>query len=407
MVQGYFTRSMRALVLVSCLAAPAFAQTGAPDNVVKIGVLNDMSGPYSDLGGKGSVVAARMAIEDFGSKVLGVPVELISADHGNKPDVALGIAREWFDRQRVDTILDLFGSNVSLAVMDLAKAKNRVVFINGAGTTRITNDACTANSVHASWDGYSQSNGMITAIVKQGGDSWFFLTVDNVGGHGVEKDAVAAATAAGAKVLGTVRYPLGTSDFSSFMLQAQASKAKMIGLITSGADTVNAVKTANEFGLVKGGQTLVGLATFISEVHSLGLNVAQGMLLNESFYWDYDDQTRQFAQRFFKLTQKMPTGVQASIYSNVMHYLKSVAAAGTDDATVVMRKMKELPVVDFFARNGKIRENGRMIFDNYLAEIKKPQDSKYPWDYYTIKAVIPAEQAFQPLSESTCPLVKR
>jgi branched-chain amino acid transport system substrate-binding protein len=347
-----------------------------------------------------------MAIEDFGNAVLKAPVVLVSADHQNKPDVAVGIAREWFDTQQVDVILDLIGSNVSLAVMELAKNKNRIVFLNGAGTTRITNDACTPNSVHASWDGYSQSNGMITAIVKQGGDSWFFLTVDNAGGHSVEKDAIAAVNAANGKLAGTVRYPLGTIDFSSFILRAQASNAKMIGLITSGADTVNAVKSANEFGLIKGGQTLVGLATFIGEIHSLGLDVAQGMLLNESFYWDYDDQTRQFAQRFFKIMHRMPSGVHASIYSNVMHYLKSIAAAGTDNAMDVMHKMKELPVHDFFARNGRIREDGRMIFDNYLVQVKRPQESKYPWDYYKIKAVIPAEEAFQPLSESTCSLVK-
>lgn len=390
-------------------AAPSLAQAQGKTsfNVVRIGVLTDMSGPYSDLAGKGSVTAAQMAVEDFGGKVLGAPVDVIFADHMNKPDVAANIAREWLDTKQVDVIVDLAGSPVSLAVMELAKQNNKIVFITGSGTSRITNDSCNANTVHTSWDSYSQSYSIVNAVYKQGGASWFFITLDNAGGKGVEKDAIDAVQAAGGSVLGQARFPLGTPDFSSFMLQAQASKAKVVAFIGNGADTVNAAKAASEFGIAKGGQTLVAMTTLIPEIHSIGLAAAQGMTMNEAFYWDFDEQTRKFARRFFERMQKMPNSINAGIYSSVTSYLKSVQAAGTDDTKSVMTVLKKTPINDLYARNGRIREDGRMILDMYLVQVKKPGESKYPWDYYTIKSVVPAAQAFQPLSKSTCPLVKK
>jgi branched-chain amino acid transport system substrate-binding protein len=395
-----------AVAALACAAsASSLAQGKVSANVVRIGVLTDMSGPYSDIAGKGSVAAAQMAVEDFGGKVLGAPVEVIYADHLNKPDVAANIAREWFDTKQVDAIVDLAGSPVSLAVMELAKQQNKIVFITGSGTSRITNDACNANTVHTSWDSYSQSYSIVNTLFKQGGTSWFFITLDNAGGKGVEKDATDAVVAAGGKILGQARFPLGTPDFSSFMLQAQASKAKVVAFIGNGADTVNAAKAASEFGVAKGGQTLVAMTTLIPEIHSIGLAAAQGMTMNEAFYWDYDEQTRKFSRRFFERTQRMPNSVNAGIYSSVTNYLKSIQLAGTDDTKSVMSALKKTPINDFYARHGRIREDGRMVFDMYLVQVKKPAESKYPWDYYTVRSVVPAEQAFQPLARSTCPLV--
>lgn len=404
---------MKAFTILSLAAAlaaaPALAQAPAKvsGNVVRIGVLTDMSGPYSDIAGKGSVVSAQMAVDDFGGKVLGAPVEIIFADHQNKPDIAANIAREWFDTKQVDAIVDLAGSPVSLAVMELAKQSNKIVFVTGSGTSRITNDACNANTVHTSWDSYSQSYSVVNAVHKQGGTSWFFITLDNAGGKGVEKDAIDAVKAVNGTVLGSARFPLGSPDFSSYVLQAQASKAKVVAFIGNGADTVNAAKAANEFGLAKGGQTLVALTTLIPEIHSIGLATAQGMTMNEAFYWDYDEQTRKFARRFFGQMKKMPNTVNAGIYSSVTNYLKSIQAAGTDDAKAVMTVLKKTPINDLYARHGRIREDGRLVFDMYLVQVKTPAESKYPWDYYTVKSVVPAEQAFQPLAKSTCPLVKK
>jgi branched-chain amino acid transport system substrate-binding protein len=290
-------------------------------------------------------------------------------------------------------------------VMELARQQDKIAFVTGSGTSRITNDACNANTVHTSWDSYSQSHSIVNALYKQGGNSWFFITLDNAGGKGVEKDATDAVVAAGGKVLGQARFPLGTPDFSSFILQAQASKAKVVAFIGNGADTVNAAKAASEFGVTKGGQTLVAMTTLIPEIHSIGLAAAQGMTMNEAFYWDYDEQTRKFSRRFFERTQRMPNSVNAGIYSSVANYLRSIQAAGTDATKAVMAALKKGPINDFYARNGRIREDGRMVFDMYLVQVKKPAESKYPWDYYSVKAVVPAEQAFQPLSRSTCPLV--
>ncbi|WPB55440.1 ABC transporter substrate-binding protein [Xylophilus sp. GOD-11R] len=391
---------------LACSLAAQPAGGKLSDGRVRFGVLTDMSGVYSDLAGPGSLLAAQMAVEDFGGKVLGAPVDIVSADHQNKTDLAANTARQWFDTQQVDAIVDLVSSPVSLAVMEIAKQKNKVAFVNGSGTSRVTNDSCNANTVHTSWDSYSQSYSLVDAMVKQGGDSWFFVTLDNAGGQSVERDGMAAVKAAGAKVVGNVRFPLNTADFSSFVLQAQASKAKVIGLIASGADTVNAVKAINEFGLTRQ-QKVVAMVTFLPEIHSLGLQAAQGLILNEAFYWDTDADTRKFSERFFAKSKKMPDAVHAGVYSSITHYLRAVQAAGTDDAAAVMKKMKETPVKDFYARGGSIREDGRMVFDMRLVQVKKPAESKKPWDYYDIVATIAADQAFQPLSKSTCTLVKK
>lgn len=399
----------RTTVLLTAAGSALAQAPAAPkisDDVVRIGVLTDMSGVYSDLAGKGSVIAAQMAVEDFGGKVLGKPIEIISADHQNKPDLAANTAREWFDTRQVDLITDLVSSPVSLAVMEIAKQKHRIAFVNGSGTSKVTNDNCNANTVHTSWDSYSQSFSMVDALLRQGGDSWFFVTLDNAGGRSVEADAMEAVKAGGGKILGQARFPLNTADFSSFVLQAQASKAKVIGLIASGADTVNAVKAAQEFGLTKN-QTVAALVTFLPEIHSLGLAAAQGLVLNEAFYWDYDDQTRAWSQRYFQRMNKMPDSVHAGVYSSITNYLKAVQAAGSDDATAVMDVIKRTPIQDFYARNGRVREDGRMVYDMYLVETKKPAESKYAWDYYKVKAVIPADRAFQPLSRSTCALLKK
>jgi branched-chain amino acid transport system substrate-binding protein len=399
-------RSLAIALATASLATALHAQPASKlsDGVVRIGVLTDMSGVYSDLAGTGSVIAAQMAVEDFGGKVLGAPIEVISADHQNKPDLAANTARQWFDTRQVDAIFDLVSSPISLAVMEIARQKNKIAFVNGSGTSRVTNDSCNANTVHTSWDSYSQSYSMVDAIAKQGGDSWFFVTLDNAGGQSVEKDGIEAVKAAGGKVVGSVRFPLNTPDFSSYVLQAQASKAKVIGLIASGADTVNAVKAINEFGLTKQ-QKVAALVTFLPEIHSLGLEAAQGLILNEAFYWDTDADTRKFSERFFVKAKKMPDSVHAGVYSSVTNYLRSIQAAGTDDTTAVMKKMKETPVNDFYARNGSLREDGRLIYDMRLVQVKKPSESKKAWDYYNVLATIPAAQAFQPLSKSTCGLV--
>jgi branched-chain amino acid transport system substrate-binding protein len=406
MKQKFFSALLCSLLLAG-IVEPAFAQEKVSGNVVKIGILTDMSGLYSDLGGQGSVIAAQMAADDFGGKVLGKSIEIISADHQNKPDIAANIAREWFDTQNVDMINDLLNSGVAIAVAKVTQQKNKVTIVNGAGSARLTNEDCTPNTIHYAYDTYALANGTGNAIVKQGGDTWFFLTADYAFGQSLEKDTSDVVKAAGGKVLGSVRHPLSTLDFSSYLLQAQASKAKIIGLANAGGDTINSIKAANEFGITSGGQSLAGLLVFISDVHSLGLKTAQGMMLTTGFYWDYNDDTRKWAPRFFDKHKKMPTMVQAGVYSSTMHYLKAVQAAGTDEAGAVMAKMKSTPVKDFFAANGKIREDGRMVHDMYLAQVKKPDESKYPWDYYTIKTVIPADQAFQPLSKSACSLVKK
>ena len=387
------------------VAAPAGAQVS--DNVVKIGLILDMSSIYADITGKGSADAAQMAIDDFGGKVLGKPIELVYADHQNKADIAAGKAREWFENEKVDAILDVAASATALAALEVAKANKKIMIFNGPGATRLTNEACTPLSVHWAYDTYALAHGTGYAMVKQGYDTWFFLTADYAFGQDLERDTTSVVTANGGKVVGGVRAPLNTSDFSSFLLQAQSSKAKVIALANAGADTTNAIKQASEFGIVKGGQKLAGMLVFITDVHALGLEKAQGMLLTTAFYWDMNDETRKWSQRFLQKEGRMPTMSQAGVYSTVTHYLKAVQAAGTDESEAVMKKMRETPVNDFFVKNGKIREDGRMVHDMYLVEVKSPAESKGPWDYYKIKATIPAEEAFQPLSASRCPLVKK
>ncbi len=392
------------------LPAAAFAQAKPSakisDGVVRIGLILDMSSLYADITGEGSATAARMAVEDFGGKVLGAPIEVVAADHQNKADVAATIAREWFDTRKVDMLADVAASATALAALEVAKTKNRIAIFNGPGSTRLTNENCTPISVHYAYDTYALAVGTGRGVLKTGGDSWFFLTADYAFGHSLEKDTSDVLKAEGGKILGSVRHPLNASDFSSFLLQAQASKAKIIGLANAGGDTINAIKAANEFGITKT-QKLAGLLVFINDVHSLGLATTQGMLLTESYYWDMNDDTRKWARRFFEKMKKMPNMVQAGTYSSVTHYLKAVQAAGTDDTAAVMAKMKATPINDFFVKNGKIREDGRMIRDMYLFEVKSPAESKYPWDYYKLKATIPGEQAFLPVAKSVCALVKK
>lgn len=384
-------------------AAKAGALSG---DMLKIGVMNDMSGLYADLAGPGSVEAARMAVQDFGGKVLGKPVEIVFADHQNKPDVGANKAREWYDTQGVDMIVDVPTSSVAIAVAKVSAEKKRVYINSTAASTRLTNEDCTPYTVHYTYDTYALANGTGKAIVQGGGKSWFFITADYAFGHSLESDTAAVVKSTGGEVKGVVRHPLNASDFSSFLLQAQASKAQIVGLANAGGDTINSVKAANEFGLTKN-QTLAGLLMFISDIHSLGLQTAQGMMLTDAWYWDLNDETRKFGRRFFEKMKRMPSFAQAGVYSGVLTYLKAVQAAGTDDADKVMVELKKMKINDMFAKNGYIRQDGRMVHDMYLMQVKKPSESKYPWDYYHVKATIPAEQAFQPLSKSTCPLIKK
>lgn len=389
-------------------AANAQPASGISDDAVRIGLLLDMSSLYADITGTGSVTAAQMAIDDFGGKVLGKPIQLVYTDHQNKADIAANKAREWFDRDKVDAILDVAASGPALAVAPIAKEKNKIAVFSGPGSVRLTNDACSAVTVHYAYDTYALANSTARAVVAKGGDSWFFLTADYTFGSTLEKDATDVITSNGGKVLGAVRHPLNTSDFSSFLLRAQSSGAKVVGLANAGGDTINAVKGAREFKLTADGkQRLAGLLVYINDVHTLGLEAAQGMLLTTGFYWDRDDDTRKWARRFFDKTKKMPNMSQAGLYSSVMHYLKAVQASGTDETAAVMAKMKQTPINDFFAKSGRIREDGRMVHDMYLLEVKKPSESRYPWDYYKEVSVVPADKAFQPLSASTCPLVKK
>ncbi len=393
--------------LALALASPALA--AAPkisDDVVKIGVLTDMSGYYSDASGPGSVLAARMAVEDFGGKVLGKPIEVVSADHQNKADVASNTARKWFDEEKVDVIADLVSSSTAGAVMPVAAEKKRITLLSGPATTAFTGEKCTAYNVHYTYNNWALANGTGREVVKHGGDSWFFVTADYVFGKSLEEDTSNVVKAAGGKVLGAARFPSpGTTDFSSYLLQAQASGAKIIGLANAGADTVNCIKQAKEFGITPK-QSLAGLLVFISDVNSLGLDAAKGLFVTTAFYWDMNDATRKWSKRFFERHKKMPTMVQAGVYSSVMHYLQAVKAAGTDDADAVMAKMKATPIDDFFGK-GKIGPDGLFRHAMYLVQVKTPQESKYPWDYYKIIKTIPAEEAFPSVEAQKCPLVKK
>jgi branched-chain amino acid transport system substrate-binding protein len=393
--------------LAAVLAAQASAGAEMTGNVVKIGVLNDQSSLYTDLAGPGSVIAAQMAVEDFGSKVGDAPVEIVSADHQNKADIGSNVARQWFDVDGVDMIVDVPNSGVALAVNEIVREKNKVFLISGAASSALTGDKCSPNTVHWTYDTWSLANGTGKAIVTTGGDSWFFITADYAFGHALEKDTSAVVEENGGKVVGAVRHPLNNADFSSFLLQAQSSGAKIVGLANAGADTTNAIKQAAEFGIVAGGQNLAGLLIFLTDVHALGLQTAQGLIFTESFYWDANDAARAFAKKFAERNRGIhPTMIHAGVYASVTHYLKALAAAGTDsDGKAIVAKMKELETDDPLFGKGTIRADGRKIHDMYLFEVKKPEESKGPWDYYKLRATIPAAEAFRPLDKGGCPLV--
>ena len=398
--------SLKTVLILSCFAGAASAQMS--DNVIKIGVLNDQSGLYADLSGQGSVLAAKMAVEDSGGKVDGTPVEVIFADHQNKADVGSNIARQWLDVDKVDVIVDVPNSGVALSVNELVKTKNKVFLVSGAATSDLTGKSCSPNTIHWTYDTWALANGTGKYIVKAGGDTWFFLTADYAFGTALERDVTTVVKANGGKVLGSVKHPLNASDFSSFLLQAQSSKAKIIGLANAGGDTINSIKAASEFGIVKGGQKLAGLLVFINDIHALGLQTAQGLQLAESFYWDRDDKTRAWSKRFAdKNKGREPSMVQAGVYSAVLHYLKAVQKLKSDaDGKAVVAKMKELPTDDPLFGKGTVRIDGRKIHPMYLYEVKKPSESKKPWDYYKLIQEIPASDAFRPLAGSECPLAK-
>jgi branched-chain amino acid transport system substrate-binding protein len=400
--QGRTTQLASAAVVACALyaGAPASAQG------VKVGVLNDQSGVYADFGGKWSVEAAKMAIEDFGGSVLGQTIELVNADHQNKPDLAASIARRWYGAEGVDMITDVTGSAVALAVQQIAAEKKKIDIVVGAATSALPGSACTSYGFEWGLDTHALAVSTGGALVKTGADSWFFVTVDYAFGHALEKDTTDIIKASGGKVLGHVLYPLNTSDFSSFLLQAQSSKAKIVGLANAGADAVNSVKQAAEFGVVAGGQRLAALLLTAAEVHGLGLETAQGLVLTESYYWDLNDRTRELGERFMKRTGRMPNLVQAGVYSATLQYLKAVKAAGTKDADAVAKKLKELPVDDAFTANGRVQANGRMVSDLYLFEVKKPSESKGDWDYYKLLATVPGDTAYLTAANSGCPLTK-
>ena len=400
-----------ALFLGTALALAASGDAFAQDKTVKIGVLTDNSGLYSDLGGAGSTLAAQMAIEDSGMQAKGWKIDLISADHQNKPDIATTIARQWIDVEKVDVLMDVLNSGVALAVNNVVKEKNSIMINTGAATSDLTNAQCSPNTIHWVYDTYMLANSTGQALVKAGGDTWYFLTADYAFGAALERDTTAVILKSGGKVLGTVKHPLNSSDFSSFLLQAQASKAKIVGMANAGGDTTNTIKQASEFGIVAGGQKLAGLLLFITDVHSLGLKVAQGLSFTETFYWDLNDGTRAFSKRFSdRMKNKaLPSMVQAGVYSGLIHYFKTLDAMSGNphDGAKVVAKMKELPTDDPLFGKGSIRVDGRKIHPAYLFEVKKPEESKAPWDYYKLIGTTPGDQAFRPLSESTCALVKK
>jgi branched-chain amino acid transport system substrate-binding protein len=391
---------MAGLALAACTGA---ASAQISDDVVKIGVLTDMSSLYADATGKGSLAAVQMAVADYGGKVKGKPVEVVSADHQNKPDVGVSIARNWYDNDKVDAIFDVPTSSVALPISALTREKNKININSGGGTSDLTGVACSPNTVHWTYDTYSLANVAGRAMVKRGEDSWFFVTADYAFGMALERDTANVVKENGGKVLGDVRHPLNSSDFSSFLLQAQASKAKVIGLANAGGDTQNALKQAAEFGIVQAGQKVVALLVEITDVHSLGVKATQGLIVTDAFYWDTNDETRAFSKRFNEKVGHMPTMIQAGLYSATMHYLKAIETIGTDEAPKVMAQMREMPVNDFFVKNGKIRIDGRMVHDMYLFEVKKPEESKGP---YKLLATVPGDEAFRPLDKGNCPLVK-
>ena len=400
---------LRSAILAAAALASGAAYAQVSDGVVKIGVMNDMSGVYADIGGPGSVAAARMAVEDFQkTSKAGLKIEVVSADHQNKPDVGSNIARTWFDVDKVDVIVDVPTSSVALAVNQIAKEKNKAFLVSGAAASDLTGKACTPNTIHWTYDTWALANGTGNAIVKTGGKTWFFLTADYAFGHALERDTAAVVEKNGGKVVGKVRHPFPATDFSSFLLQAQASKAQIIGLANAGADTTNAIKQAAEFGIVKGGQSLAALLIFITDIKALGLPTAQGLVFTEAWYWDSTDANRQFAKAFADRNKGVyPSMIHAGVYSAVMHYLKAVHDMKSDaDGAAVIKKMKSMPTDDKLFGKGSIRADGRKIHDMYLFEVKKPAESKGPWDLYKLRATIPAAEAFRPIAEGGCPLVK-
>jgi branched-chain amino acid transport system substrate-binding protein len=398
-----------ALVWPAAAQAPeaALAQAQVSGGVVKLGVLTDETGVLSAPSGEGSIEATRMAVEDFGGKAAGKPIEIIYADHQNKTDIGAAIARRWIDVGGVDAIVDVPNSAIVLAVQEIAKEKNRVLLVSTAATADLTGKACSPVGVHWTWDTYAVAASAAKAIVLQGGDSWFFLTADYAFGHAMQRDATRFIEASGGKVIGSVRHPLGTADFASFLLQAQSSRAKIVGFANGGSDMTNSIKQAAEFGLARSGQRLAAIAAVITDVHAVGLTDAQGLLLATSFYWDRTEESRQWSKRFFARRGVMPTQMQAGVYSAVTHYLKAVDTLGSDEAKAVVAKMRDMPIHDFFADRGLLRADGRMVHDMYLVEVKKPEESHYPWDYYNILKIIPGEEAFRPLSEGGCPLLAK
>lgn len=394
-------------VFLAGVSTTAMAQGKLSGDSVKIGVLTDMSGLYADYGGPGAVAAARMAVRDFGGRMFGKPIEVVNADHQNKPDIAKSVTQQWFDRDGVDMTVENLNSAVALTVQALGKEKNKITIVTGAATARMTNEDCAPGTgIHYLMDTIALSNVVGKAIVKDGGDSWFFLTADYAFGHSLEKDTSDVVKAAGGTVRGAVRHPLSTGDFSSFLLQAQSSGAKVVGLANAGGDTVNSIKAAAEFGLTKK-QNLAALLMLITDVHAIGLNTAQGLYLTEGWYWDLNNETRAWAAKYEAEMKKKPNSNHASVYSSTMHYLKAVQAAGTDDTAAVMKKMQEMPINDMFAKNGKLRPDGRMVHDMYLFQVKSPSESKGAWDYYNLKGTIKGDDAFQSLAQSRCAALKK
>ncbi len=400
-------RHSRTLLAAAAIGALLAGAARADDTTVKLGVLNDMSGVYADISGPGSVVAAQMAAEDFMAKNKGFKVEVVGADHQNKPDVGASIARKWYDQENVDAVMDVTTSSVALAVSDITKEKNKIFLVSGGGTSDLTGAKCSPNTVHWTYDTWALANGTGSALTKQGGSPWFFITADYAFGAALERDASAAVKAAGGKVVGSVKHPLSNTDFSSFLLQAQSSGAKVIGLANAGNDLITAVKQASEFGITQGGQQLAGLLIFSSDVKALGLQAAQGLVLTDAFYWDLNDDTRAFSKRFgAKFNGKMPTSAQAGVYSSAMHYLNAIKDAKTKDAPKVMEQMRATPINDPLFGKGEIRIDGRATHPMYLLKVKKPADSKGEWDLFEVVSTIPANEAFRPLKDGNCPLVK-
>ncbi len=402
-----FHRVIAATTFAASLMIGGAAQAQQNDLSLKIGVITDFASVYSDIGGQGNVEATKMAIEEFGGTMFGKPIELVTADPQMKADNAATIARRWYEAENVDAIIDLPTSATALAAMEMSKRYEKIMIVTDAASSDITGKSCSPYTAHWTYDTYSNAHTVGSALVKNGGDSWFFVTADYLFGHSIERDVGAVVTAAGGKVLGSARHPLNSSDFSSYLLQAQASKAKVIGLANGGGDTINAIKQASEFGIVAGGQKLAGIVMFISDIHSLGLKLAQGLVITEAYYWDLNDRTRAFGKKFFERMKRMPTMNQAATYSATLHYLKAVKAAGTRETKAVLAKMREMPVRDAFTDNGVLREDGRMVHSMFLLEVKKPEESKYPWDYYKVLAEVPGDQAFRPMKDGGCPLIKQ